>query len=169
VKFVKFVANFSGGIMQDRQTLIEKLRQFPAELEALVTGLSEEQLLTPALDGEWTIAQNVHHIPDSHMNSYIRCKLIATEDNPTLKPYDETQWSQFADASGPDLSTSLALLQALHTRWVIFWQSLPPDAWSRTGYHPGNNATVTLDDMLRDYVAHGEAHLDQIRRTLAAQ
>lgn len=155
--------------MNDRQALIEKIRDFPAELEALVAGLTAVQLTTPAPDGEWTIAQNVHHLPDSHMNSYIRCKLIATEDNPTLKPYDEKVWSQFADASGPDLANSLALLQALHARWVIFWQNLPAEAWARTGYHPENKVTVTLDDMLRDYVAHGEAHLAQIRRTLAAQ
>jgi hypothetical protein len=155
--------------MNEREVLIEKIGQFPAELEALVSGLTEEQLLTPSLEGEWTVAQNVHHVPDSHMNSYIRCKLIATEDNPTLKPYNEKMWSQFTDASGPDLSTSLALLKALHARWVVFWHNLPDEAWTRTGYHPENKATVTLDDMLRDYVAHGEAHLDQIRRTLAAQ
>lgn len=153
----------------ERQALIEKIRSFPADLEALVAGLTADQLTTPALDGEWTIAQNVHHLPDSHMNSYIRCKLMATEDAPTLKPYDEKLWSQFADASGPDLTVSLALLQALHARWVIFWQTLPEEAWARPGYHPENKVTVTLADMLRDYVAHGEAHLEQIRRTLAAQ
>lgn len=152
---------------ENREQLIEKIRDFPAELEALVAGLTAAQLTTPSLEGEWTIAQNVHHIPDSHMNSYIRCKMMATEPIPTLKPYDEKLWGQFADANGPDLTTSLNLLKALHARWVIFWQNLPDEAWARQGYHPENEATVTLDDMLRDYVAHGEAHLDQIRRTLA--
>ena len=154
---------------EERDVLIAKIRNFPDELAALVAGLTAEQLSAPALDGEWTIAQNVHHIPDSHMNSYIRCKLMATEDTPTLKPYNEKLWSQFPDASGPDLATSLALLRALHARWVIFWQNLPDEAWGRPGYHPENQVTVTLDGMLRDYVAHGEAHLEQIRRTLMAQ
>ena len=153
----------------ERQALIEKIRDFPAELTALVADLTAEQLIAPTSDGEWTVAQNVHHIPDSHMNSYIRCKLIATEDRPTLKPYNEKLWAQFADATGADLTVSLALLKALHARWVVFWQTLPDEAWGRQGYHPANEMTVTLDDMLRDYVAHGEAHLDQIRRTLAAQ
>ena len=155
--------------MNERQALIEKIRDFPTELESLVAGLTAKQLTTASLDGEWTIAQNVHHVPDSHMNSYIRCKLMATEDRPTLKPYNEKLWSQFADANGPDLSNSLALLKALHARWVIFWQNLPDEAWARQGYHPNSGKVVTLDDMLLGYVAHGEAHLDQIRRTLAAQ
>jgi hypothetical protein len=155
-------------MIEERQELIEKIRHFPAELEALVTGLTAEQLTAPALDGEWTIAQNIHHLPDSHMNSYIRCKMMATEARPTLKPYDEKLWAQFADANGPDLAVSLDLLKALHARWVVFWQNLPDEAWARPGYHPENDEIVTLGDMLRDYVAHGEAHLDQIRRTLAA-
>ena len=152
----------------NRQALIEKIQSFPVALEALVSGLTAEQLTMPAWAGEWTIAQNVHHLPDSHMNSYIRCKLMATEERPTLKPYNEKLWSQFADATGPDLSNSLALLKALHARWTIFWQNLPDEAWTRPGYHPQSGRVVTLDDMLRSYVAHGEAHLDQIQRTLTA-
>jgi uncharacterized damage-inducible protein DinB len=152
----------------ERKTLIDTIRALPERLAALVGGLSDAQLTTQFLAGEWTVAQNVHHLADSHMNSYVRCKLIATEDHPTLKPYDQDRWAAFPDAQSADLSTSLALLQALHARWVTFWESLPADAWARTGNHP-ESGTVSLDDQLALYAAHGEGHLDQIRRTLAAE
>lgn len=102
------------------------------------------------------------------MNSYIRCKLIATEDNPPLKPYDQDRWATFADAQGADVAVSLALLKSLHARWVVFWEHLPEEAWERAGFHPDHGA-VTLADQLRLYAAHGEGHIDQITRTLAAQ
>ena len=107
-------------------------------------------------------------LSNSHINSYVRCKLMATEENPTLKPYDEAAWAQLTDGSSPDLSDSLTLLKALHARWVQFWENLPEDAWQRTGMHPQSGA-VTLARQLDLYVAHGEAHLDQIRRTRAAR
>jgi len=152
---------------QERKPLIDKIRRLPAQIEALVSGLNATQLTTHFLAGEWTVAQNVHHLADSHMNSYIRCKLILTEEHPPLKPYDQDAWANLPDAQSADLSTSLTLLQQLHTRWVIFWETLPDDAWSRTGFHPANGV-VTLDDQLRGYDDHGEAHIDQITRTLAA-
>ena len=146
---------------------IEQIRAFPAKLARLVAGLSDAQLTAVPIDAEWSIAQNVHHLVDSHMNSYIRCKLIATEENPPLKPYDEAIWAQFPDAISPDLTQSLALLQALHQRWAIFWETLPEEAWGRCGVHLASG-TVTLTEQLRLYVEHGEAHLAQIRRNLAA-
>ena len=154
--------------MNDRAVLIDKIRRLPEQVDALVDGLTGEQLTGHFLAGEWRVAQNVHHLADSHMNSYIRCKLIATEQHPTLKPYDQELWAEMADASGPDVAVSLALLTALHGRWVVFWENLPENAWSRTGFHPASG-TVTLDDQLRLYAAHGEAHIDQMTRTLAAQ
>jgi hypothetical protein len=152
---------------QERQHLIDKIRRLPTQIEELVSGLSEAQLTTHFLAGEWTVAQNVHHLPDSHMNSYIRCKLILTEENPPLKPYDQDAWATLPDAQTADLSTSLILLKQLHARWVIFWENLPETAWRRTGFHP-ENGPMTLDDILRSYAAHGEAHIDQITRTLMA-
>lgn len=153
---------------QERQTYIEKIRRLPAQLAELVSGLSESQLTTQFLAGEWSVAQNVHHLADSHMNSYIRCKLILTEENPPLKPYDQDAWAKLPDAQRADLSTSLLLLAQLHARWVTFWETLPADAWKRTGFHP-ENGPMTLADIVRSYAAHGEAHLDQITRTLAAE
>jgi DinB superfamily len=151
-----------------RQHLIEKFRALPGQVAQLTAGLTAEQLTTPYLSGEWTVAQNIHHLPDSHMNSYIRCKLMATEDTPPLKPYDQDLWAAFPDAQIADISGSLALLRNLHARWVTFWEQLPEAAWSRTGVHQ-NDGVVTLEDMLRLYAAHGEGHIDQITRTLAAQ
>ncbi len=151
----------------DREEAIEKIRRLPQQVEELITGLSPQELTAQPLPNEWSVAQNVHHIADSHINSYVRCKLMATEDNPTLKPYDEGAWALLSDGSNAELSDSLALLKALHARWVIFWENLPEDAWQRTGQHPESGA-VTLARQLELYVEHGEAHLDQIRRTLAA-
>ncbi|MDE0198988.1 MAG: DinB family protein [Caldilineaceae bacterium] len=150
-----------------RAEAIEKIRRLPQQVEDLVAGLSPQQLTAKPLPNEWTVAQNVHHIADSHINSYVRCKLMATEDNPTLKPYDEGAWALLSDGSSDDLSDSIALLKALHARWVVFWENLPEDAWQRTGQHP-ESGPVTLARQLELYVQHGEAHLDQIRRTLAA-
>ena len=152
----------------DRGEAIERIRRLPQQLEELVAGLSTEALTARPLTGEWSVAQNVHHLADSHINSYVRCKLMATEESPTLKPYDEAAWARFADGSSADLSDSLALLKALHARWVQFWETLPDEAWQRTGLHP-ESGEVTLARQLELYVSHGEAHLDQIRRTLAAR
>ena len=153
---------------KQRNELIAAIRALPDEVEALVAGLSEAQLTAHPIPGEWTVAQNVHHLVDSHINSYVRCKLMATEAEPTFRPYDEKAWAELPDASGPDLSSSLAMLRSLHARWALFWETLPPDAWQRTGYHPASNVVVTLEEQLALYVEHGAAHLEQMRRNLAA-
>ncbi len=154
--------------MTDRQAQIEKIRQLPAQIEALIAGLAEDQLTTAFIPGEWSVAQNVHHLFDSHLNSYLRCKLILTEDRPTLKPYDQDVWARLPDAATGDCLASLAALRGLHGRWTTFWETLPDDAWSRAGYHP-ENGVVTLADQLRIYATHGEGHIHQIGHTLAAQ
>ena len=152
----------------ERQALIEHIRALPEQIAALTAELSAAQLTTHFLPGEWTVAQNVHHLADSHMNAYVRCKLIATEDHSTLKPYDQDRWAEFAEAQSADLSPSLALLRGLHARWAAFWAALPAEAWARAGLHP-EHGEMTLDDILASYAAHGLGHIDQIRRTLAAQ
>ncbi|MEM8531021.1 MAG: YfiT family bacillithiol transferase [Chloroflexota bacterium] len=154
--------------VQQRQSYIDQIRELPEQITALVHDLSEKQLTTPYLAGEWTVAQNVHHLADSHMNSYIRCKLIATEANPPLKPYDQDQWATFVDATAADVSVSLQLLSSLHTRWVMFWEQLSEEAWQRTGHHP-ENGMVSLEQQVQLYAEHGLAHIDQIQRTLDAQ
>lgn len=152
---------------EERLSHIETLRRFPAALEALVSQLNETQLTTPSLAGEWTIAQNVHHTADSHMNSYIRLKLMLTEERPLLKPYDETKWALFPDATPPDFTLTFELLRGLHGRWVTVFENLTEEQWLRVGHHPVNGDT-TVADLLENYAAHCKAHLDQIQRTLDA-
>lgn len=152
----------------ERNALIEKIGKLPEQVAELVGGLSDAQMTTHFIDEEWSVAQNVHHLCDSHMNSYIRCKLMLTEDNPTLRPYDQDVWAALPDASGANVTESLALLTGLHARWVTFWQNLSDADWDRPGFHP-EDGPVTLAMQLRLYADHGEGHLRQIGHTLAAQ
>ena len=148
--------------------MIARIARLPAALEALVRNLSEEQLTTHYLPHEWSAAQNVHHLADSHMNSFIRLKLILTENRPPLKPYDQDAWAVRADADNVAIQSSLGLLQGLHRRWITLFESLQEAEWSRTGLHP-EHGEVSVEDLLRSYADHGEGHIDQITRTLAAQ
>jgi hypothetical protein len=100
----------------DRPTLIAQIAALPEQLAAATADLSAKELTTPYLAGEWTVAQNVHHLADSHLNAYVRCKLIATEEQPVFKPYDQDAWALFPDAQRADLTVSLALLGSLHVR-----------------------------------------------------
>lgn len=152
----------------ERKALIEKIKRLPSQLELLVGGLSYAQLHTHFLADEWTVAQNVHHLADSHMNSFIRIKLILTEDHPTVRPYDQDAWAVTADYAHTPISESLTLLRGLHSRWATLFEHLSEEQWARTGLHP-ENGVITVEGLLRDYAAHGEGHLDQITRTLAAQ
>ncbi len=98
---------------------IDAIDRLPGQLEQLLAGMTPDELTGHFLPGEWTVAQNVHHLADSHMNSYIRCKLMVTEDNPPLKPYDQDAWAALPDAQQPEIQVSLQLLTALHARWVF--------------------------------------------------
>ncbi|MBC8100801.1 MAG: DinB family protein [Armatimonadetes bacterium] len=152
---------------EQHQQHIATLRAFPDQLEALVNGLSAEQLTTAYLPGEWTVAQNVHHLADSHLNAYIRLKLMLAEDNPTIKPYDQEVWAQQADATDADIRPSLLILRGLHTRWTQLFDSLTEAQWVRPGYHPEVGA-ISPDWLAQHYHEHCLAHIDQITRTLAA-
>jgi hypothetical protein len=152
---------------EEKTAQIAKLAMLPDQIEALVADLPAQQLTTHYLPDEWTVAQNVHHLADSHMNSYIRCKLMTTEEHPMLRSYDQDRWADLPDASTADLTASLALLRSLHERWVVFWEGLSDEEWQRTGQFTSGN-TITLEKQLDLYVWHGEAHIDQITRTLAA-
>ncbi|MCU0512303.1 MAG: DinB family protein [Anaerolineae bacterium] len=149
--------------MSERATLIQALREFPALLTQQVAGLTPAQLTTPYNAPEWTIAQNVHHLADSHMNSYIRFKLIQHEAHPTLKPYQQEDWAASPEATDGDITPALDILRGLHTRWTNLMLTVTD--WSRSGYHP-EYGTVTLDGLLTSYVNHGQAHLKQIQAVL---
>ena len=138
-----------------------EIDRLPARLRSAVVGLDDRQLDTPYRPGGWTLRQVVHHLPDSHLNSYTRFKLALTEENPTIRPYDEAGWAELEDSDAP-LGISLALLNALHERWVVLLASLSESDWQRTFTHPASMQTLTLEQSLANYAWHGEHHLAHI-------
>ena len=150
-----------------RVAYIAQLALLSDQLRAAVTGLSPAQLDTPYRPGGWTVRQVVHHLPDSHLNSYVRFKLALTEDNPTINPYDEQAWAELPDTAATKPAVSLALLEALHIRWTTLLRQLTEAQWQRTFYHPGSQKTFTLDQALVLYAWHGRhhlAHITELRR-----
>jgi hypothetical protein len=144
-----------------RRERIDAIAEAPARLRAAVAGLAPEQLDTPYRPGGWTVRQVVHHVPDSHMNAYIRFKLALTEDVPTIKTYDEARWAELADAKAAPIEPSLALLENLHQRWVVFLRSLWPADWARKFRHPELGVN-SLDQYLELYSWHGRHHVAHI-------
>ncbi len=144
----------------DLQVWIGEIAHAPARVRDAVTGLTDAQLDTAYRN--WTIRQIVHHLADSHLNSYVRFKLALTEDRPTIKPYDESHWSALADARHADIAASLAILDGLHARWVHLLRSLPPDAFDREFYHPESREVVPLWRVPGLYAWHGRHHTAQI-------
>src|SRR5712692_5875687 len=152
----------------DRLKFIDQIEATPARLRAAIAGLSPEQLETPYRPGGWTVRQVVHHVPDSHLNSYVRFKLALTEEEPTIKPYHEDRWAELADARTVPVEVSLALLDSLHRRWVALLRSLAPSDWARTFRHP-ELGPVTLEKNLALYGWHGrhhEAHITNLRERM---
>ena len=151
-----------------RRTSIAAIRATPAALRAAVRGLSEAQVNTPYRDGGWTVRQVVHHVPESHMNAFTRFKLAMTEDNPTIKPYEEDRWVRLGDIPRTPLETSLALLDALHERWVTLLEVMTDEDFRRPLTHP-QNGPMTLDRMLQLYAWHGPHHVAHITRLRARE
>jgi hypothetical protein len=151
----------------ERQRRIDIIRQFPARLKEIVRDLTDVQLKTAYIPGEWSVQQIVHHLPDSHMNSFIRLKLILTEGRPTLKPYDQEQWALLADVDRTPIRASLLILEGLHERWCNLFESLTDEQWGRKGVHP-EVGEITAEDLVVTYSDHCDAHYEQITRTLAA-
>ncbi len=150
-----------------RQELITTLAELPAKLRAAVSGLNDKQLDTPYRDGGWTVRQTVHHVADSHMNSFIRFRLAITEDNPTIKPYDEARWAEISDAKEP-VEVSLTLIDSLHRRMVVMLRDFKPEQWKRTLVHP-ENGQMTLDKVLGIYGWHSKhhvAHITELRKRM---
>ncbi len=146
---------------EERRRAIDAIGELPAKLRAAVEGLAPQQLETPYRPGGWTIRQLVHHLPDSHLNAYTRFKLALTEKEPTIKPYDEAQWANLEDGRNAPTVTSLALLEALHQRWVLLLKSLRPADFGRTLRHP-ERGVMTLDELLSLYAWHGKHHIAHI-------
>ena len=145
----------------DRTRMIGVIAETPAKLRAAVAGLSEQQLDTPYRDGGWTVRQLVHHVPDSHINSYVRFRLGLTEEAPTIKTYEEDRWAQLADARSAPIEMSLMLLDSLHERWVILLRAMTPADWSREITHP-EHGKLPLDFFLALYAWHGPHHVAHV-------
>ena len=145
----------------ERRALIDRIAEAPRRLREAVAGMDDATLDTPYRPGGWTVRQVVHHVPDSHMNAYVRFKLAATEIDPAIKTYEEAAWARLTDSSAP-IGISLDLLDALHARWTGWLRSLAEDAWARAYVHP-QSGRVTLDGAVQLYAWHGDHHVAHAR------
>jgi hypothetical protein len=148
---------------QKEQWLLD-IHFLPQELEIAVQTLDAAQLDTPYRPGGWNLKQLVHHVADSHMNGYIRTKLALTEDNPTIKPYDENAWAALPDVDTIPINVSLTLLHALHKRWHTILSHIQPGQWQREVFHPQHKKSMTLWYILGQYAWHGRHHTAHINR-----
>jgi uncharacterized damage-inducible protein DinB len=146
---------------EDRRAWIRDIAQAPIEMRAALEGLSPQQIDTPYRPGGWTVRQVVHHVPDSHMHAFLRMKHALAEDHPTIKPYDEQRWAALPDSRSTPVEVSLALLDALHARWVCLLEELTDADFQRTFLHP-ESGIVRLDQSLASYAWHGRHHTAHI-------
>jgi hypothetical protein len=151
-----------------RQAHMKTIEDTPARFRSLVSGLSNDRLETPYRPGGWTIRQVVHHVPDSHLNAYIRMKLAATEDTPTIRTYEEQLWAELPDAKTGPVTMSLDLLDALHRRWIAFLSQLPDASFLRTFAHP-DMGRMSIDEAVAMYAWHGRHHAAHIEQALAVK
>jgi hypothetical protein len=154
--------SFDGTLSEQQKAgFLDDIEKAPAQLEAAVRGLSEKQLDTPYRDGGWTVRQVVHHVPDSHLNSYMRFKLALTEDEPMIRSYMEDRWAELPEAKTAPVGPSLALLSSLHTRWILMLRALQPADWKRTFRHP-EIGLMSLEKNLALYSWHGRHHVAHV-------
>ena len=145
----------------DRQLFIQQIAETPANLRGALEGLSQEQIDTPYRPSGWSVRQVVHHLPDSHMNSYVRFRLALTEEEPTIRGYHEDRWAELPDARTAPVEISLGLLDALHVRWTELLRSLSKSDFTRSFRHP-DLGVITLEKNLALYAWHGRHHVAQI-------
>ncbi|MDP9121068.1 MAG: putative metal-dependent hydrolase [Acidobacteriota bacterium] len=145
----------------DREQAILAIAETPARLRAAVAGLSPAQLDTPYRPGGWTVRQVVHHVPDSHLNAYTRLKLALTEEEPAIRSYEEQLWAELPEARTGPVEVSLALLDALHERWLLVWRALGEADWSRALRHP-DLGRLSVDSLAALYAWHGRHHVAPI-------
>jgi len=152
----------ASSVTQDQRKLwIDEIAEAPSRLRSAVAGLDAAQLDTPYRPGGWTVRQVVHHVPESHMNAFIRFKLALTEDEPTIKPYDEDGWVRLPDVAQTPIEISLALLDALHVRWVTLLRLMDDAQFARVFRHPALGV-IRLDGNLALYAWHGKHHTAHI-------
>ena len=154
---------------EQKHALLEEIAHTPKKMRLAVQGLSESKLDTEYRPGGWSVRQVIHHVPDSHLNAYIRFKLALTEDDPTIKPYAEDRWAELADTKATPVEVSLTLLDSLHDRWVRLLRSLNEEEWKRTFRHP-DLGPMTLEKTLALYAWHGKhhvAHITELRKRMS--
>ena len=153
---------------EERKEMIRQIAETPGLLRKAIAGLDNTQLDTPYRPGGWTLRQVVHHLPDSHLNSYVRFKLALTEQEPTIKPYKENLWAELDEARTAPTGISLDLLETLHKRWVMVLENLSADDFARTLVHP-ESGKMNLDRLLQLYAWHGRhhvAHITELRKRM---
>ncbi len=151
---------------EERTAAVAALAEAPARLREAVAGLGEAQLDTPYRPGGWTVRQLVHHVPDSHLNAYVRCKLALTEVEPIIRPYDEDSWAQLPESRSAPIEASLALLDSLHRRWGLVLREMTPADWQRMLVHP-ESGRQSVEQLIALYAWHGRhhvAHVTELRR-----
>lgn len=153
---------------QNIQDWIDILKKFPDKLIDLTQNLSEEQLNTPYRDGGWTIRQVVHHVADSHYNSYIRFKWTLTEDQPVIKAYFEGRWAELSDYDAP-IELSLNAIKSLHAKLVYLLKGLSKEDLKRNFIHPETNTNVSLEKNIGVYAWHSEHHYAHIENLLKSK
>ena len=146
---------------EDRAEYIDTISSAPARLRQAVAGLTAEQLDTPYRPGGWTVREVIHHVPESHMNSYIRFKLALTENEPTVKPYDEAAWARLPDIADTPIEVSLTLLESLHKRWIVLLRGFSEGDWKKRFIHP-ELGPVALENNLALYAWHSNHHIGHI-------
>lgn len=144
------------------QEAIATVKSFPANIFTAVSPLSVAQLDTPYRPGGWTVRQLVHHCSDSHMNAFIRFKLALTEQNPTIKPYEEALWANLADAALP-IESSLAIIKAIHLKWGVILDSMKPEDFKKTYFHPEKKRNQELEEITLMYAWHSQHHLAHVQ------
>jgi hypothetical protein len=146
----------------ERAGYLQQLAELPAQLAAAAARLGAERLALAYRPGGWTGQQVIHHIADSHLNAYCRFRLALTEDNPTIRPYDEAAWAALPDVAVTPVAVSLALLDSLHSRWATLLHHLTDEQWQRTFFHPETKRISTLEQTLALYAWHGQHHLGHL-------
>jgi hypothetical protein len=145
--------------------LIQTIESAPEKIEAVFKKLSSKQIDTPYRPGGWTARQVLHHIPDSHLNAYIRFKWTLTEETPTIKAYNEKAWAETYETK-QDPSLSVALLKALHAKWVLLLRSLTKEDLQKSFVHPETGKNIRLDRLVAMYAWHSEHHLGHLKLIL---
>ena len=151
----------------NQSEIIRQVKEFPEQLELFANKLTESQLNTPIREGAWTIRQSIHHLVDSHSHSYIRIKFALTEENPSVKAYDENQWAQLPDCMEMPIKVSLDAIRGIHGRIAYVLEHIPQKDWKRTLFQP-ELGKVDLLQYAERFAIHGPTHLSSLQSVVSS-